>query len=76
LGEEYKLKAQVVTVNGFSAHADRDELLNWTGYFKTPPAHTFVVHGEEEASVAFAEALREQGMSDVNVPELGQSFTI
>ncbi len=75
-GEEYKLKAQVVTINGFSAHADRDELLNWTGYFKTPPAHTYVVHGEEEASFALAEALREQGMNDVNVPELGQSFTI
>jgi metallo-beta-lactamase family protein len=76
LGEEYKLKAQVVTINGFSAHADRDELLNWTGHIKVPPAHTFVVHGEEEASFAFAEALREQGMSDVKVPELGQSFTI
>lgn len=77
LGSEYDLKAQVETINGFSAHADRDELLEWTGYMQQRPSRTFIVHGEEEASLAFAEALRkQQGFPDVQVPELGQSFTI
>jgi metallo-beta-lactamase family protein len=76
LGDEYSLKAQVVTINGFSAHADRSELLAWTGHFKKRPKHTYVVHGEEAASLHFATALvQEQGFSDVHVPELGQSFT-
>jgi metallo-beta-lactamase family protein len=77
LGEEYLLKAQVETINGFSAHADRQELLEWTGHLQRQPEHTFVVHGEEEASLAFADALRqEQGFTDVEVPSLGQSFNV
>jgi metallo-beta-lactamase family protein len=77
LGEEYSLKAQVVTINGFSAHADRRELLEWTGHLRRRPKHTFIVHGEEDASMAFASSLRqEQGFPDVHVPELGQQFAL
>jgi metallo-beta-lactamase family protein len=76
-GEEYTLNAQVEKINGFSAHADRDELLSWTGHLAKRPSHTFIVHGEEEASLAFAASLRElQGFPDVQVPELGQSFLL
>jgi metallo-beta-lactamase family protein len=76
LGQEYRLKAQVVTINGLSAHADRAELLDWSGHFKKRAAHTYIVHGEEGASLALAEGLKQQGYTDVNVPNLGQSFTI
>jgi metallo-beta-lactamase family protein len=76
LGEEYALRAQVVTINGFSAHADRSELLEWTGRFRVRAQHAYIVHGEEEASFALAGGLREQGYEDVNVPELGQSFVV
>lgn len=76
-GEPYELKARVETINGFSAHADRAELLEWTGRLRERPQHTFIVHGEEEASFAFAEALqREQGFANVFVPELGQTFSL
>ncbi len=75
-GEEYRLRAEVVTINGFSAHADRSELLAWTGHFGQPPKHTYVVHGEVEASFALAEGLRQQGFADVQVPELGQIFVL
>jgi metallo-beta-lactamase family protein len=75
-GEEHALRAQVVTINGFSAHADRNELLDWSGHFRARARHTFLVHGEEEASFALAGELRKQGYENVNVPELGQSFTI
>ncbi|MBX3057796.1 MAG: MBL fold metallo-hydrolase [Anaerolineae bacterium] len=76
-GEEYELKAQVEKINGFSAHADRDELLAWTGHFRVRPSHTYIVHGEEEASLAFANSLRQQQhFPDVQVPELGQSFVV
>ncbi|MEJ2746301.1 MAG: MBL fold metallo-hydrolase [Anaerolineae bacterium] len=76
-GEEYLLKAEVQTINGFSAHADRSELLDWVSHFKQRPSHTFVVHGEEEASLSFADALtKEQHLKNVVVPELGQIFTL
>jgi metallo-beta-lactamase family protein len=76
LGEEYRLKAEVNTINGFSAHADRSELLEWAANYEKRPKHTYVVHGEEEASLSLAEALRQElGYPDVQVPELGQGFT-
>ena len=76
-GETYDLKARVETINGFSAHADRAELLAWTKHLQPPPQHTFIVHGEEEASFALAEALqKEQGFPNVAVPELGQRFKL
>ena len=76
-GEEYLLKAEVATINGFSAHADRGELLEWVGRMSQRPLHTFIVHGEEDASFAFADSLvREQKLNNVTVPELGQKFTV
>ncbi|MGB3714041.1 MAG: MBL fold metallo-hydrolase [Candidatus Promineifilaceae bacterium] len=76
LGDEYSLKANVVTINGFSAHADRSELLDWSGHFKRKASHSYIVHGEPSSSFALAEGLRTQGYADVNVPELGQTYTI
>jgi metallo-beta-lactamase family protein len=75
-GEEYDLRARVVTINGFSAHADRSELLAWTGHFRRRAGSTFIVHGELESSLALADGLRRQGYQNVHVPELGQHFTI
>lgn len=76
LGEQCQLRAEVVVINGFSAHADRSELLDWVGHFKKRPRHTFIVHGEEAVSLAFADTLRKQGFSNVNVPHLGESFSV
>lgn len=76
-GEEYDLNASVETINGFSAHADKNELLAWAGNFKKKPAHTFIVHGEEDVSIAFADSLQKQlGFKNVHVPELNQAFTM
>ncbi len=76
-GKEYQLKAEVAKINGFSAHADLSELLAWTGHFKQRPQHTFIVHGEEEVSLEFAETLRrQQGFPNVHVPNLNQKFTV
>lgn len=76
-GDEYQLRAQVKSIQGFSAHADRGELLEWVSHFQRRPQHTFVVHGDEDISLAFAETLRQEAdLPDVNVPFLGQVFTI
>jgi metallo-beta-lactamase family protein len=75
-GETYQLNAQVETINGFSAHADRSELLAWVGQIGQRPQHTYIVHGEEAPALALAAALRQRGFADVHVPELGQRFTV
>ncbi len=75
-GTEYPLKARVETTSGLSGHADRDELLDYLSLLKKPPARTFLVHGEEEAAEAFAEALRQKGYPDVQVPRPEQAFRL
>lgn len=54
--EDIPVRARILTIGGFSAHADRDQLLAWhaaTGH----PKRTFLVHGDPEAMQAFARAL-------------------
>jgi metallo-beta-lactamase family protein len=76
-GEPYERRAEVVVMNEFSAHADRDELLAWVGRFRRKPRQVFVVHGEEAQSLPFAATLaREAGIPEVVVPHLGEIHEI
>ncbi|PIP70832.1 MAG: MBL fold hydrolase, partial [Nitrospirae bacterium CG22_combo_CG10-13_8_21_14_all_44_11] len=58
-GEDIAVKAGIYTLGGFSAHADRKELLEWLSSFKDSP-QVFVVHGEEETSLQFSELIKER----------------
>jgi len=58
LGQRYPLRAKVVQIHGFSAHADRDELLRWLSGLKKPPRQVFVTHGESSAAHSFASYLQ------------------
>jgi metallo-beta-lactamase family protein len=69
-GHEIVVRADIYTINGLSAHADRDALLGWLGHFKKPPRQTFVVHGESGTAEDFANQVREQLDWNVRVPEL------
>jgi len=69
LGQKYPVRAKVVRIGGFSAHADRDELLAWLKELESPPRHVFVVHGESESAKAFGEHVKEQTGWPVTVPE-------
>ena len=76
-GEKHRLRAHVESIDGYSAHADRDELLSYVqqlgpGRLKG----TFLVHGDEDASLAFADALRSIGVREPKVPVLGEQVTI
>ncbi len=74
-GEEYKVRAQVASIDGYSAHADQAELLEWAQPLdRSRLQHVFVVHGEPQSATTFAEKLRGTGMANVGVPERGQSF--
>jgi metallo-beta-lactamase family protein len=76
-GEEYSLRASVKTINGFSAHADREELLDYAQQLRTSRLKTaFVVHGEEAASLALADGLQSLGVAQAIVPRLGEEFEL
>ena len=64
LGDEQPLRAQVVILNGYSAHADRSELARWLGAVrKTSPGlgTVYLVHGEPPAQDALRERLANDG---------------
>lgn len=69
--EDIRVRARVHTINGFSAHADRDELLAW--HRGVAPAHTFLVHGEESVMRQFADTLH---AANIEMPERGQVFEL
>jgi metallo-beta-lactamase family protein len=50
LGRYVRVRAEIVTADAFSAHADADGLLRWLGSAPAAPETAFVVHGEPDAS--------------------------
>jgi metallo-beta-lactamase family protein len=76
LGQEYQRRAEVETIGGYSAHADRAELRAWVRRLGGPVRRAFVVHGEPEPLEAMAAILREEGVRDVRVPKHGESFDL
>ena len=68
LGEQYRVRAKIERVQGFSAHADRDELFTWLNALKAAPKKLFVVHGETDSANAFGDYVREKTGWDVSVP--------
>jgi metallo-beta-lactamase family protein len=77
-GEEVPLRASVEVINGYSAHADRGELLEWLRRVKaTSPRldSVFLVHGESRAQDSFAELVRGEGLR-VAMPALGERAQI
>ena len=72
----YDLRAEVVTLNGFSSHADRNDFLAFLAPVAGRAKKTRLVHGEPGPAAALAAALRDAGFADVAVPDRGESVTI
>lgn len=75
-GEPYQNNARCEVINGFSGHADRDELLDWVGAMRDKPRRTFLVHGEEEAALSLSDDLHETFHIETDVPEWKQSYQV
>jgi len=71
-GEEIPVRAKIHTINGFSAHAGKSDLLRW--HHRTGrPEVTFLVHGEQPAMTAFAKALKARR---IEIPELHIGYEV
>jgi metallo-beta-lactamase family protein len=75
-GETRPVRARVVELHGFSAHADQEELHRWAGALDSVPRRFFVTHGEPEVAERYAASLRERTKSDVVVPEHGDTASL
>ena len=75
-GQELPRRAEVATIGGYSAHADRAELRAWVRRLGGPIRRAFAVHGEPPALESMAAILREEGVREVVVPKHGESFDL
>ena len=82
MGEAIAVNAQIHNLEGFSGHADRDGLFEWLSGFQQKPQKIFLVHGEEESKVEFAEFVKSRLGWDCTVihnvceVELGENTTM
>jgi metallo-beta-lactamase family protein len=76
LGSDVPVRARVVSMEGWSAHADRDELLAALAPRASGAQVAFVVHGEEGSALALAGGLRDAGFRRVEVPSRGEAFPL
>ena len=75
-GKQYPVRARITRVEGFSAHADRDELLKWIEMLSVHPRHVFITHGEKEAAESFSKFLHDQKGYETSVPQFGTTVTL
>lgn len=71
-GRDVPIRASVMSIEGLSAHADRNEIMRWLRGFKKPPRNTYLVHGEPQASESLAQTLQSELGWTATVPRPGQ----
>lgn len=75
-GQYVPVKAEVVQVEGLSAHADYAELIDWLAPAALSPRQVFVTHGEPAAADAFRRRLRDAFGWNAVVPDDGSSWPL
>jgi len=75
-GKKIPVRAGIENIFGFSGHADYQEINAWLMGFNRPPEEVFIVHGEGEASEAFAQNIRDQFGWNVTVPDYGDQVEL
>jgi len=76
LGQTVMVKAEVLVLNGLSAHADHPELLASLTPLADPSRRVALLHGELPSAEALAIALRAAGFGDVVIPEAGTTMRL
>lgn len=76
-GMVHPIRAKITKIEGFSGHADKQEMCDYFRCQDTKQVHkVFLVHGEYEAQKAFAEELHAEGFRDIAIPSRGDIFEL
>jgi metallo-beta-lactamase family protein len=75
-GEMVPVRARIHSLEAFSGHADRIEILRWLKTFQKPPKLTFIVHGEPESSAALADEIHRSLGWKTHIPAYLESFNL
>lgn len=74
-GKKYKVRAKVMAIGSYSAHADRPQLLSWLGNIKGVKK-IFLVHGEAESALALGKEIKSQLNVENVIPQQGEEYEI
>lgn len=76
-GIQHHVKAEIRTIDSYSAHADYMELLRFLEcQDKTKIKNIFLVHGEEQTQINFANTLKENGYERSYIPTKGEAIIL
>lgn len=75
-GQEVPVKAKIYSVEGLSAHADQNELMEWAEGFGDKPKLAFIVHGEERSAGVLAQKLKDELGWNTVIPNYLESFML
>lgn len=75
-GDEVSVKARVHEITGYSAHADKEQLMKWIEPTRKTLKKTFLVHGEPEQALPMKQVLLDRYAINAEFPEFSQSFEL
>ena len=75
-GKYYEVKANIVEIEGLSAHGDQKDLLHWLSALENKPKKVFLVHGENQAADELRIKIQELYGFECVVPMMGQTFDL
>ncbi len=76
-GDQYDVKAEVIVMQSFSAHADANELLAYSKKFdKSRMQNIFLVHGELNQQEIYKTSLESIGFKNITIPKRGYAVTL
>ena len=77
LGRPYSVRARVMMMEAFSAHADSDEIVEYFRDCKASPTRAFLVHGEPPQPQALRQRLQDGlGWKQIEIPAPGDSYAL
>lgn len=75
-GESIEVRARIKSMRGLSGHADKEGLIEWISAFEEKPKKVFVVHGDDDACVAFTECLKIEHGQRAYAPYSGTVYNL
>jgi len=73
-GKTYPVHLKSHQLEGLSAHADQNDLLNWLSHLKSKPGKIFIVHGEKDQAQALQKKLKSEKGWHADIAQLNQKI--
>ncbi|MES2555755.1 MAG: MBL fold metallo-hydrolase [Bacteroidota bacterium] len=75
-GKFWPVHAEVLQIQGLSAHADRNELTDWLSDLETAPGKIFIVHGEKDGAEGLQKELQQHYNYRSTLPKLYEIYEL